>query len=410
MVKYFKNNFLESSIKILFLNLFLLPIYPDNFKPTVVGLFCLFSILFFIIKDLSFKVEKKKIIHLLIINSLPFLVILITLFYTDNINYGLVLLFRILPLILFPLAFYLLKSNKILFTNKILTLAKLFFYFSVLFLFISICIYFFFKGFVTKNFFLNYSYRIIYQIGYYSIHPIYASIYTSIALLFSISLFKIKKYKLFILVGNILLIINLLLLSRKSAIFMMTVMFLVYLIYNHKINFKTKIIAFICLITIGFSIYKFVPDISNRFKDLVGFMQKDNHKSSSNLRLNIYKTSVSLLKEKPLFGYGIGSGEEVLFQKEKLNNYFKGKHYNSHNQYLAYLLNTGVFGLLVFLFSIFKNIKLAFLNSFEHLSLLFFFMFLMFIENILDRQNGVIMFSLFINYFAFFAVLNSKYE
>lgn len=406
MVAFFKNNFINKSVKILFLNLFLLPIYPDNFKPALIGLFCLFSIIYFFKEDYSLK--NKKLNSLLFLNSLPFIIVFISLSYTDDLDYALVLLLRLLPLLIFPLSFFLLKSNKTIFSDKFLELGKLLFYSSVLLFFSSIFIYFFFKGFVTKNFFLNYSHRIISQLGQYSIHPIYASLYASIALIFSISLFKNKKIKFFIFLGNSILIINLLLLSRKSAIFLMSFLFLFYLFYNKKIHLKTKLTALFSLMILAISIYKYVPEISNRFKDLVSFTEKNNPKSSSNIRLNVYKASFCLIKEKPLKGYGIGSGENVLLQKQKSNIYFKDRVYNSHNQYLAYALNTGLIGVLFFIFFIFKNLKLSFLSSFEYTALLLFFISLMFIENVLDRQNGIILFSLFANYFAFFTKLKIK--
>ena len=406
MVKKTENSYLNNLVKILFLNLFLLPIYPDNFKPSVLALFTLSAIIFFIKKDRFFNLEKG--ISLLFINSLPFLISLLSLIYTNNISYAGNLIVRLLPLFLIPLSFYLLKSNKIIFTKKILVLSKWLFYLSTLLFFIAIFCYFFYKGFVTKNYFLNYSYRIIYQLGSYSIHPIYASIYVSIALIFSVSLFKEKKYKIFLCIGNIILALNLLLLSRKSAIFIMIILFFTYLFYNKIVKLRTKLIAVLSMLVLVVSIFKFTPDISNRFNDLTSFIKQDNNKSSSNLRLNIYKTAIPLIKEKAVIGYGLGSGEEVLFKKEKENSYFKNKGYNSHNQFLGFALNTGLIGLIFFLFFLFKNFKLAFLNSFEHTAILFFFILLMFIENILDRQNGILFFSLFVNYFAFRITLNKK--
>ena len=406
MVKLFKDSFLDSSIRVLFLNLFLLPIYPDNVKPSMLGLFSFFSIIYFFKKDKLFY--NYKLFFVFIVNSIPFLVVLLSMFYTSNFAYGKLLLLRLLPLFLIPLSFYLLKSNKKIYTNRCLFLGKLFYYSSTLFLFIVIFLYFLYKGYVTENYFLNYGYRIIFQLGRYSIHPIYASLYTSIALLFSISLFRVNKFKIYVLLGNIILIVHLLLLSRKSAIFLMTGIFLLYLFFNKKIKIKIKLIAFLSIFILGISVYNFVPDISNRFKDLVSFVKSNSNKSSSNLRINIYKTSIPLIKEKPYFGYGIGAGEDVLFQKENTINFFNSKNYNSHNQYLGYALNAGLFGLVFFLFFIFKNLKIAFQNSFEHASLIVFFILLMFVENILDRQNGILFFSLFINYFAFYAVLNEK--
>lgn len=406
MVKYFNRSFIDNSIKVLFLNLFLFPIYPDNVKPSLLALFCLFSFIFFLKKDKVFFC--KKYISVFAINCIPFIVVLVSLFYSKNIIYGKLLLLRLVPLFIFPLSFYFLKSNTNIFNHKFLLISKLLFYLSVFVFFVAIFFYFLFKGYVTENYFLNYSHRIISQLGKFSIHPIYASIYTSIALIFSISLFRLKKIKIYVIIGNIFLVINLLLLSRKSAIFIIVILILLYLFYNRKINIKTKFLTFISIFILAVSVYNFVPDISNRFKDLTSFINESNNKSSSNLRLNIYKTVIPLIKQKPILGYGLGFGENILFQSEKLNSFFNGKTYNSHNQYLGFALNTGLIGLAFFMFFIFKNLTIVFKNSFEHTFVIIFFLLLMLVENILDRQNGIMFFSLFINYFAFYAVINEK--
>ena len=80
-------------------------------------------------------------------------------------------------------------------------------------------------------------------------HPIYASLITSISIIFSISLFKEKKYKLLIIVGNTLLVLNLILLSRKSAIIIMGVFFLIFVLFNKSTKVKIKVfILFITLV------------------------------------------------------------------------------------------------------------------------------------------------------------------
>ena len=54
----------------------------------------------------------------------------------------------------------------------------------------------------SRNYFLNYSHRITSQLGKYSIHPIYASIYAAIALIVSFSFIKKKKYLYLFITGD----------------------------------------------------------------------------------------------------------------------------------------------------------------------------------------------------------------
>jgi O-antigen ligase len=397
---------LNKFTEIVFLNLFLFPIYPDNIKPSFVALF-FFTALYAIVKkrDVFFN-STSKVTSLLLINISVFLLLFISLYYSDNITFGLKYVFRTLPLFLFPIAFFFLKENKRIFSLKLFLKAKLYFYLSTLILFIGIFALFYFRGFVTENYFLNYSYRIIHQLGYYSMHPIYASLIVSISIIFSISLFKNKKYQLLIIVGNILLVLNLILLSRKSAIIIMGVFFLIFVFFNKSIKVKIKVfILFITLVLI-IGVVKFIPDISNRFNDFVDLFDYTNM-SSSNLRLNLIDVSIDAIKEKPFFGYGIGDIKDILSDFEHKNDFFNNKYYNTHNQYLNLMLATGFFGLLLFIAFLFKNLKLAYSGSFEQFSIVLLFVLLMFIENILDRQNGVIYFAVFVNYFSFYNKINN---
>ena len=392
--------------EIIFLNLFLFPIYPDNVKPTFVVLFFIIALYTMVKKRSIIFNSTSKFTNLLAINISVFLLLLISLIYSNNITFGLKYIFRSLPLFLFPIAFFFLKDSKSIFSFKLFLKVKLYFYISTLTLFIVIFFIFYFRGFVTENYFLNYSYRIIHQLGRYSMHPIYASLITSISIIFSISLFKIRKYKLLIIVGNILLILNLILLSRKSAIIIMSIFFLIFILFNKSIKIKIKFLFILLTLMLFVGIIKFIPDISNRFNDFVILF--DNTKvSSTNLRLNLIDVSIDAIKEEPFLGYGIGDTKDILSNLENKNNFFKDKYYNTHNQYLNFMLATGFLGLLLFIVFLFKNLQMVALGSFEQLSIVLLFILLMFIENILDRQNGVIYFSIFINYFSFYNTINN---
>ncbi|KGL59357.1 O-antigen ligase-like membrane protein [Polaribacter sp. Hel1_33_96] len=407
MVRFFKELKLKEVLRLLFLNLFLFPIYPDNIKPSLIVLFFIASIIFAYKNNSIPSLSDYKHKRLLILNSSLFLVLFVSLVYSDNLKFGLNYILRLSPLIIFPISFFLLRSHKVLFSQNTFKKAKSFFYFSTLLLFINIFILFYFEGFVTKNYFLNYSYRIIFQLGKYSMHPIYASLIISISLIFSISLIKIKKYKWFILFGNMLLIGNLILLSRKSAILIMSAFFFSYIFFNKKIQLKRKVIFILLSFIIGLSIVKFTPDISNRFKD-INHLFDATKISSTNIRFNLTNLAIKAIKEKPIFGYGVGDTKDVLSILEQNNFVFKNKYYNSHNQFLGLTISTGFFGLLIFMNFLIRNLKNSFLVSFEQFSVLLFFTVLMLIENILDRQNGVIYFALIINYFSFYNQIDTE--
>ena len=401
----FKTLTFKRFTEIIFLNLFLFPIYPDNVKPTFVVLFFITAIYTLIKKRSSVFNSATKFKNLLVINTSVFLMLVVSLLYSNNTSFGLKYIFRSLPLLLFPIAFFVLKENKTIFSIKLFLKAKLYFYISTLILFVVVFFIFYFRGFVTENYFLNYSYRIIGQLGRYSMHPIYASLITSISIIFSISLFKIKKYRLLIIIGNTLLVLNLILLSRKSAIIIMSVLFFVFIIFNKAIKIKVKAFFIFLVLLLFFVTIKFIPDISNRFNDFSVLF--DNTKASStNLRINLINTTLNAINEKPLFGYGIGDTKDVLSALEDKNSFFKGKYYNTHNQFLNTTLATGIIGLLLFIFFLLKNLQLIVFRSFEQLSIVLLFVALMFIENILDRQNGIIYFSIFINYFSFYNQTN----
>ena len=113
---------LNKFTEIVFLNLFLFPIYPDNIKPSFVALF-FFTALYAIVKkrDVFFN-STSKVTSLLLINISVFLLLFISLYYSDNITFGLKYVFRTLPLFLFPIAFFFLKENKRIFSLKLLRL------------------------------------------------------------------------------------------------------------------------------------------------------------------------------------------------------------------------------------------------------------------------------------------------
>ena len=81
---------------------------------------------------------------------------------------------------------------------------------------------------------------------------------------------------------------------------------------------------------------------------------------------------------------------------------FSGKYYNTHNQFLSAWLSAGIFGIISLISMAVYNLKNAIKNAdFIHIALLSILFVTMMTENILERQNGVLLVAFIINFFAF---------
>ena len=127
---------------------------------------------------------------------------------------------------------------------------------------------------------------------------------------------------------------------------------------------------------------------------------ENNDKTSTGIRTILWTNSLELIHKSPYFGHGIGDAQDILSEKLREKNFIEisNKKSNCHNQYLQFLLSIGIFGLSIFLYTIvycFKQFK-KYNNTLGFIVLLFFLLIFLF-ESFLDRQNGIILFSLFMS-------------
>jgi len=121
-------------------------------------------------------------------------------------------------------------------------------------------------------------------------------------------------------------------------------------------------------------------------------------------RLARWNVIVKLIEKKPVAGYGTGTELGLLH-----DNFFTNRLYNSflhnlnaHNQYLSFLLKSGVIGLLVYL----GALAFGFNVSFQQKDLLLFVFMLIitcvsFSENLLDVDKGIFYYAFFYSFFIF---------
>ncbi|WP_158797191.1 O-antigen ligase [Pedobacter sp. L105] len=139
----------------------------------------------------------------------------------------------------------------------------------------------------------------------------------------------------------------------------------------------------------------------------------------NDLRLDLSTTSTGLVEDprvarwyaagelvarSPLIGYGAGSEIALLrplfFDKKFYNSYLH--RLNAHNQYLSFLIKSGVIGLLAYMVTLIAGFRLALRRKD-----LLFFLFLVLVtfvsisENILDVDKGILFYAFFFSFFVY---------
>lgn len=392
----------------LFIYLFgVFPILPFKAKGLSVAALLLIS-LFLCFKKIN---QKKPRANVLLINGALYILLLLSFLYSSNISVAFTRLETSLSILLIPIGFVLI-SKSCYFTKSLLEkeilLKKVFIYsntiLSILIFLISIDYGNLFRGKIKLNPFLQ---NLNDGFFWMEDHPIYLSIYLSVSILAILSVFnKIRPHWKFIyLLFLCIQFLVLLILARKGVIFSLLFLVILYCVVLAKNKIITIFFSMVFLIGLGYSAKRMLPDTYKRFSELTDTKsyKKIENFSSTSIRYGIYMCSIDKIKESFLFGYGIGdANNELLNCYEETSIVLTKGRFNSHNQYLGIMLSIGILGLFIFLSVIGYNIY-NFYTSKDYFAtiVILFFLLCMLTENILERQNGIIIFSLFLNYHAF---------
>ena len=387
---------------LIILGIFLFSIYPlvpHKFESFSVILFSACSILYLIVTG-----KKKPFIKTFIIVSSIYFVLFVSALMSLNKSEGFNKMETMLSLLVFPLVFYFILGESFIDFSKI---RKFFFktYYLSCILFSTISFYLFttYKNSKYLSADSNFYRTAIIQNNYIGDHPIYVSIFISIAIIFGFSFFdKERKFvwrNLLILITQGYLITLLVMLMSKGVIFALLVVFILKVIRQKSIK-KTHILSFVVVLSLFFIL---IPEKNNRFKEIINLNSYKglDINNSTSIRVLIYKCGIEALFKSPLFGSGVGDVQELLDECYCLrkSNLPKGK-YNSHNQYLFMWLSTGVIGFLIFIGVLIYYFKKAIeYNDSIMFSILVLYCVIFLFENVLSRQSGVIFFSFIVNYF-----------
>ena len=355
------------------------------------------------------KLQINKVVLFCI---LPFLLYLISLFWTENLDVGFRYAGKTLSFFVLPITVFILKPFKS--TLQFKNFNKVFIMASAISMVITV-IYILFRINNIFNKRNEYSINIklretIELTPIIGEHTIYFSLIMAIALLLLFyNRFKYQWLNIFL---CLLFIMGIVIASSKGVI--LSVLLVGILLAFQEIKSKVKVIMVIALSLFGFVTIAYFSPIKDRVNEIIKtkhIYPKEEYYNSFNLRMAIYNCSFSLIKETPIMGYGPGDVQQELNNCYKKFNTsaFNNKNYNTHNQYLDYILSFGVIGLILILFSFiyFLGIAIVYKNN-EYFNILILFYSSFFTENFLVRNTGIVLFISFNCLMAYSTLFNKK--
>tara|TARA_B100000787_G_C16197101_1_gene301743 strand:- start:401 stop:1693 length:1293 start_codon:yes stop_codon:yes gene_type:complete len=378
------------------------PLIPNKIKGLPVAFI-------FIIAVFSFVNNKSFNWKFFLINSGVFISYIFSLLYTSNLNYGLKKIETSLSLLIVPLTFALLYNCKFYVNWSKLLKQIIVVFFNSVFLFSLIILTYliYIGGFLyldDPNFFRHFTQ----EIPYIGQHSIYASIFLGLGLLFSINLLNAKtcrSFKIHIIFKTLPISLLLISLASKGILLatFVSISFYCFLIIE---NLRSRLLTLLLICGVLTLSINYSPSLSKRINLLKLSIYSPSSQgilSSTQVRKAIYNCSIESAMDSWFFGYGIGDANDTLIHCYKNNSsYLVESKPNSHNQYLGILLISGLFGFFIMLYFLFFNLRLFIIDkNYFFLTILLFYLMVMFFENILERQSGVVLFSFLINLFSF---------
>ncbi len=381
----------------LFIAFFLLPL-GINLPTPFFMLSIVFGIVMIFRKDRKFILDKSVLLF-----PLYFVVMLLSLTYSENISSGLELIQRSLTLLLFPVIFLFVKEDAA-------TVRRLFD-----FLLLGLLISFFINSIdatydvikhltnvkasdtslsIVKQFYKKWHYFFIGDAFSKSVNSNYISIYILLVLSYYLKN-KIESRLRFFVV--FILFLYLFLLASVAAYITLLIMSLLLIL---EIRDKEKKYAMYIVFVMGIIIFLNNPKLIDRYSGMNGAntIEGSEMSTSEKSKMLAWDASLKLIKDAPLFGYGVGDANKVLTKKYKELGYLINyrNRYNAHNQFLQTYLQTGIIGFGI-LISIFVVLAIRMKRSRNEFSVFLILLISLLFESMLVRFSGIVFFSIVIS-------------
>jgi len=393
-------------------------VFPLSTKLGNIALAIFMAILLFF-----FKNKPKTGITIIWFSTIYlFALVLLGLFFSDNISDTINLFGRYASYLLIPFLLLFLDKDQLVYLKKR----------SLLGLIVGVTI----ASLVllTNNFIKYYSIRPVFTIdkdlfNYYhtyhcfteilKIYPTYFGLYAILSLIGSLEFIltnMLKRDKILIGLTIPIQLMTILFLNAR-IITIIVIMLLVYysfvllkrVYFRSKIFFLISIIGMFLLSILLFSSVRKTYMYSRFSQELVWDLTPNintsyNGKYKADSRIARWESAFSAIKERPTFGYGSAMEKEILHKRFQENglNFAATNYYDSHNQYLSITIEFGLIGLSLFLFYLFSNFYFSFQNK-DKVSLFFFASLILvgLFENLFKNNAGIIFVAFFSNVFLF---------
>lgn len=373
--------------------------FPMLFNNIAIFIFVFFSLL---------KVKRVRLRQNFINYLFPviFILSLFSLVYTCDFGKGIKMIEKILSFSIFFLFVPTLALTK----EQINKMLNLFVVGSLIafFIFLTIACYHVFdtgsmhifnpENLVNENYFFYHRFTIPFDINavYFGIYLVFSS-----CVLLNDFPSKNRNVKIKRSVILVILAIGIYLMQSFAVLFVYFIVFLVFLINlnkKKKINFK-RIVLLALIILLPVTIFYQKAKVFNG--EVFEYnIEEDVHSAnwnSLNIRLAKWECAIEVFKENNLlFGSGVGCTQEKLDEMYLKKNFTIGiaKRFNTHNQYLHYLVTLGILGFaayLIFLGAAFYKSIIS--NNFLLFSIIAIIAICSVTENIFGLNKGIVFFA-----------------
>ncbi len=379
---------------------FILPIYP-KLAPIIIALITIFTFLGYFGAKLLIR---KQNISILIYSTFPlYLLYLLGLLYSANINYGMRDIETKLSLGIFPILVLFIQGEREIirfcFRNFIygcgFALALCLSHSSWLFIIEKLreSKNLYSEGFGIDNFFSA-------KFGFL-VHPTYLAWYFVSAI---IILWMTNSFGNYFLksIATVILILGVFLSGSRFGLVALTFGIIYFGFVTVKSKIPRKYFLVSLIITSSLFVVAVISSVEVRSRIISPFKifseQHINPLSEDGTvsRVLVWDSAIEKIISSPFVGYGTGDVKDVLIQKYKENGYFGvyKKQLNAHNQFLQTSLALGIVGLFILIFLLLrpvifrKNYSVLFLFSMVS-SITFLF------ESSLEVQTGTMFFGAF---------------
>ena len=180
-----------------------------------------------------------------------------------------------------------------------------------------------------------------------------------------------SKFKFLIWIIEIIAIISIIILQSRLGL--LSIIFIYFSIFmTQRLIRKKTIFSFLIILT------SFIYFSNTTNSNILSYNFSEDE--SSIQRIEFYNTAIDLIKQKPLFGFGLGSWKYESLSYSSLKNERILVPYYTHNDFLQIFVEMGILGFVIYLsffikigFEIFKKFKLDSFYFYSGIVLVVFF-------------------------------------